>query len=54
MEERNTSEQAVFHKLNEEFHVRTAKVVEEACKLVEVGFEYVDTVDGVHIYRKRK
>ena len=38
----------------EEFYVRTAKTVEEACKLIEVGFEYVCDMDGVKIFRKRK
>jgi len=39
---------------SEEFHVRTARTVEEACKLIEVGFEYVCEMDGVKIFRKRK
>jgi len=38
----------------EEFYVRTARTVEEACKLIEVGFEYVCDMDGVKIFRKRK
>lgn len=37
-----------------EFHVATAKTVEEACRLIEVGFEYVCDMDGVKIFRKRK
>ncbi len=47
-------EHALFQGINDEFHVKTAKTVEEACKLVEVGFEYVTIVDGVQIFRKRK
>ena len=47
-------EQALFQNTNEEFHVATARTVEEACRLIEVGFEYVNTIDEVHIYRKRK
>jgi len=47
-------EQALFQNTNEEFHVATAKTVEEACRLIEVGFEYVTTMDGVQIFRKRK
>jgi integrase/recombinase XerD len=39
---------------NENFHVRTAKTVEEASKLVEAGFEFVHEYQGVMIYRKRK
>ncbi|MEM2263430.1 MAG: hypothetical protein QW160_04330 [Candidatus Bathyarchaeia archaeon] len=40
--------------VNDEFHVRTAKTVEEACRLIEVGFEYVTEIDGIKILRKRK
>ncbi|MEM1551929.1 MAG: hypothetical protein QXS01_01310 [Candidatus Bathyarchaeia archaeon] len=47
-------EKALFQNINDEFHVRTAKTVEEACRLVEVGFEYVTEIDGVKIFRKRK
>lgn len=41
---------------NEEFTVKVALNVEEACKLSEVGFEYVtgDYADGGKIFRKRK
>jgi integrase len=40
----------------EEFTVKVATNVEEVCKLVEVGFEYVtgDYQDGGKIFRKRK
>jgi len=31
-------EQALFNTSNDEFHVKTAKTAEEACKLAEVGF----------------
>lgn len=46
--------QALFNATNDEFYVKTAKTVEEACKLAEVGFEYLDAIEGVHIFRKRK
>jgi hypothetical protein len=36
------------------FLVKTAQTVEEACKLIEVGFEYVTDVDNVKLFRKRK
>ncbi len=39
---------------SEEYHVRIAKTVEEVCKLVESGFEYVTEVEGVKLFRKRK
>ncbi|MDH5494831.1 MAG: site-specific integrase, partial [Candidatus Bathyarchaeota archaeon] len=39
---------------SDEFHVKTAKTVDEACKLVEAGFDYVTTMDNCQIFRKRK
>ena len=50
-------EKAIFGELgNDEFTVRVAQNVKEACDLVEVGFEYVtgDYSDGGKIFRKRK
>jgi hypothetical protein len=47
-------EQALYRVSNDEFHVKTAKTAEEACKLAEIGFEYFDEIDGLHLYRKRK
>jgi len=49
-----TIEKAMFQNNADGFHVKTAKTVEEACKLEELGFEYFDTIDGIYIYRKRK
>jgi len=39
---------------NDEFHVKVAKTVNEACKLVEAGFEYVTTLEDSQIFQKRK
>lgn len=39
---------------DEEFVVRCAKSVKEACELIENGFEYVTDLDGVKLFRKRK
>jgi len=49
-------EKVLYHTGNDQFHVRIAKNVEDACELVEVGFEYVTGtyVDGGKIFRKRK
>jgi len=43
-------------KSKDEFHVKIARKVEEACKRFEVGFEYVtgEYTDGGKIFRKRK
>ncbi len=40
--------------LNDEFHVKVAKSVQEAKQLLEVGFEYVTEMEGVKLFRKRK
>jgi integrase len=47
-------ENALFQNTNDEFIVKTAKTIEEACRLIEVGFEYVTDMDGIKIFRKRK
>jgi hypothetical protein len=38
----------------DEWISRVAKTVEEACGLVESGFEYVTEMEGAKIFRKRK
>jgi len=38
----------------DEFHSATARSVEEAQKLVEVGFEYVCDFNETKLFRKRK
>jgi len=47
---------AIFRTKNDQFTVRVAERVDEACQLIEVGFEYVtgDYMDGGKIFRKRK
>ncbi len=47
-------EQAVFTEENDEFHVKAVKTLDQACKLVEVGFEYITDMDNYKIFRKRK
>jgi len=47
-------EQACFPPVSDEFITKVATKIEEACKLIEVGFEKHDEFNGVHIYRKRK
>jgi len=39
---------------NDEFYVSIAESLEQACKLLEVGFEYVTDVDGKNPFGKRK
>ena len=47
-------EKAIFQNADEEYHVKVAENLQEACKLLEVGFEYVTDLNGVKLFRKRK
>jgi len=47
-------EPAIFEQGNDEYHFATARNVEEAGKLITVGFEYVCYHDGIMLYKKRK
>lgn len=38
----------------EEYYSATAKTLQEACQLVEQGFEYVTEIENAKIFRKRK
>ncbi|MBS7281486.1 MAG: hypothetical protein KIH09_16835 [Candidatus Freyarchaeota archaeon] len=39
---------------NDEYIYRVAWTLEEACQLVEAGFDYVCDVEGAKLFRKRK
>ena len=45
---------ALFKEINDGFTVRVAASIDEACKLIEVGFEYVCEMDDKKLFRKRK
>jgi len=45
-------ESALFHEANEEFTVRVAETPDDACSLVEAGFDYVTEMEGQKIFRK--
>ena len=47
-------ESALFHEASDEFAVRVAKTLDEACSLVEDGFDYVTEMEGQKIFRRRK
>jgi len=47
-------EKALFQNTEDESHVKVAETLEEACKLLEVGFEYVTDMDGRKLFKKRK
>jgi len=38
----------------EEYTVRTAENAKQASELIEHGFQYVNTIDGIALYKKRK
>jgi hypothetical protein len=41
-------------KANDQFTVKVANTMEEAIKLMEVGFEYHAEIEGNKLFRKRK
>ena len=48
-------EAALYHSgIADDVHVKVAATLEEACKLLETGFEYVTDIDGKKLFRKRK
>jgi len=47
-------EKVIFTNTDDEFRVRVAYSLEEACKLPEVGFEYVTDMSEAKLFRKRK
>lgn len=47
-------EKALFQSEDDGYHMKVAHSIEEACKLLEVGFEYVTEIDGARIFKKRK
>jgi integrase len=47
-------EQMLYRTSDDKYTCKTAKTTEEAISLIESGFEMHGTIDGTHIYRKRK
>jgi len=39
---------------SDEYHVKVAKTLKEACELGEAGFDYFTTIEDAQIFRKRK
>lgn len=39
---------------NNDYHVKTAKNLKEACELAKVGFSYFTEIQGVQVFRKPK
>ncbi|MGD0071833.1 MAG: hypothetical protein ABSB71_09780 [Candidatus Bathyarchaeia archaeon] len=40
--------------LNDQYIAKLTSEIDEACKLLEVGFECVTDMDGKKLFRKRK
>jgi len=47
-------ERALFKDVDDSYICKVVNAVEEASGLIEVGFEYVNEINGSHLYRKRK
>jgi hypothetical protein len=47
-------EQTLFRDSNDEYHVKVGETIEEATKLISVGYEYISTMDNKQFFRKRK
>ncbi len=46
--------ETIFKETTDEFTVRVAKSLDDACGLLEAGFEYVTDMDDVKLFRRRK
>jgi len=46
--------QLIVHDNEEEYTVKTATNIKEATALLEAGFTYIQEIDGIKLYRKRK
>lgn len=47
-------ERAIFHTGSDAFVCKVASTADEAQELIELGFEYVNEINGRHLYRKKK
>ncbi|MEM2080834.1 MAG: hypothetical protein QXP44_01050 [Candidatus Bathyarchaeia archaeon] len=45
---------SLFQNADDEFHVKVAHNLDEACKLLEVGFEYIVKIDGATGFKEKK
>jgi hypothetical protein len=47
-------ERALFHSTDDSFVCKVVSTAYEATELIELGFEYVNEINGRHLYRKKK
>ena len=46
--------ETLYHDDSGDWTSKAAKTPDECMKLIDAGFTLADTIDGIHIYRKRK
>jgi hypothetical protein len=39
---------------NDQWICKAMRTVKEATKLIKTGFQYVTTIEGIHLFKKRK
>jgi hypothetical protein len=47
-------EKALYKETDDAFTVKVAEDLDEACKLLEAGFEYVTNINDKKLFQKRK
>lgn len=47
-------EKAIYHSYSDDFICKVAKTADEAKDLIDLGFEFVNEINGSFLYRKRK
>jgi hypothetical protein len=47
-------EPALFTTKNDEYYSAVASTTDEACKYIEIGYEFVTDMEGKKLFRKRK
>lgn len=51
---KNIKNTLVYTHLDDEYVSKVAWNLEEACKLIEAGFDYVTAIEGAKLFKKRK
>lgn len=51
---KNIKNTLVYTHLDDEYVSKVAWNLEEACKLIEAGFDYVTDIEGAKLFKKRK
>ena len=51
---KNIENTLIYTHLDDEYVSKAAWNLEEACKLIEAGFDYVTDIEGAKLFKKRK